>query len=138
MTPANVQLPARQIGAQYFDGLDRLIGTTTGDRTEYFLFRDGESIPRQRINPAGETIELDYNLQLTNKPISNTAPEDHASFAYDPVSARLLSDDSVCAWPCVTACKPCTCIMTNKRWASSRKALVRNRPCCCTPVPATA
>ncbi|HGY3555896.1 TPA: RHS repeat-associated core domain-containing protein [Pseudomonas putida] len=94
VTPANVQLPARQIGAQYFDGLDRLIGTTTGDRTEYFLFRDGESIPRQRINPAGETIELDYNLQLTNEPISNTAPEDHASFAYDPVSARLLSDDN--------------------------------------------
>ncbi|WLP04287.1 RHS repeat-associated core domain-containing protein [Pseudomonas putida] len=86
--------PETPFGAQYFDGLDRLIGTTTGDRTEYFLFRDGESIPRQRINPAGETIEQDYNLQLTNEPISNTAPEEHASFAYDPVSARLLSDDN--------------------------------------------
>jgi len=94
VTPANVLLPARQIGAQYHDGLDRLMGATRGDRTEYFLFRDGESMPRQRISPAGETIELDYNLQLTNEPISNTAPDERASFHYDLTSARLLSNDN--------------------------------------------
>jgi len=91
VTPANVILPPRQIGAQYHDGLDRLMGTTTGDRTEYFLFRGGETLPRQRITPAGDTIELDYNLQLTEEPISNIAPEDSARFDYHSTSARLLS-----------------------------------------------
>lgn len=94
VTPANVQLPARQIGAQYHDGLNRLIGATTADRIQYFVFRDGESMPRQRITPAGETIELDYNPQLTDEPISSTAPEDLARFAYDPTSARLLSNEN--------------------------------------------
>ncbi|GLO57264.1 sugar-binding protein [Pseudomonas putida] len=89
--PANVLQPARQIGAQYHDGLNRLMGATTGNRTEYFLFRDGEPMPRQRISPAGETLELDYNLQLTNEPISSDAPDDRASFNYHDSSARLLS-----------------------------------------------
>lgn len=94
VTPANVSLPAREIGAQYHDGLDRLVGATTGGRTEYYVFREGESMPRQHITPAGDTIELDYNLQLTNMPTSNNAPEDHARFGYHPTSARLLSSDN--------------------------------------------
>lgn len=94
VTPANALLPAREIGAQYHDGLDRLVGTTVGGRTEHFVFREGESMPRQHITPAGETIELDYNLQLTAMPTSNNAPEDHARFDYHATSARLLSSDN--------------------------------------------
>ncbi|MDU9405520.1 RHS repeat-associated core domain-containing protein [Pseudomonas sp. zfem004] len=89
VTPANVNLPARQIGEQYHDGLDRLIGVSSGKRVEYFQFREGESQPRWHITPAGKRIELDYNLQLTNEPISYSAPDDPASFTYDKVSARL-------------------------------------------------
>lgn len=94
VTPANIQLPPREIGAQYHDGLNRLMGATRGNRTDYFLFIKGESRPRLHITPAGETIELDYNLQLTNDPISNNAPEDHASFEYHTTSARLTSSSN--------------------------------------------
>lgn len=89
VTPANTNLPARYIGAQSHDGLDRLISASSGNRVEHFQFREGESQPRWYITPAGERIELDYNLQLTDDPISSSAPDDLASFTYDKVSARL-------------------------------------------------
>lgn len=95
VTPANTTLPAREIGAQSFDGLNRLISATAGNRTEYFQFEGGELQPRRRLTPAGDTINLDYNLHLSTEPTSSIAPDDPASFDYHKVSARLHSSTNL-------------------------------------------
>ncbi|MGO0629678.1 RHS repeat-associated core domain-containing protein [Pseudomonas sp. SAR267] len=91
VTPANTELPAQEVGAQYHDGLDRLMGATTGGRTEYFHFEAGAPHPLRRVTPAGDTIKLTYTPALNDEPISSIAPDDPANFDYHPTSARLLS-----------------------------------------------
>ena len=77
------------VGEQAFDGLERLTRTTCGQRTERYVYQDGQSQVRQKITAANQTITYDYNLALTDQPVSSVAPDENASFVYDNTSARL-------------------------------------------------
>lgn len=79
----------RTVGEQAFDGLERLTRTTSGQRTERYVYEGGQLQVQQKITPANQTITYDYNLELTDQPVSSKAPDETASFVYDNTSARL-------------------------------------------------
>ncbi|MFA7895496.1 RHS repeat-associated core domain-containing protein [Pseudomonas putida] len=87
--PGNIRLPAVQVGAQSFDGLDRLQGTTTGWRSERYHYEGSESRARRKRNAAGQSIDYAYDLSLTTYPITSSSAEENAVFDYDPIGARL-------------------------------------------------
>jgi RHS repeat-associated protein len=77
------------VGKQMFDGLERLTQTTCGQRTECYEYEGGRLQVKQKITPAKQTITYDYNLALTDQPVSSVAPDENASFVYHTTSARL-------------------------------------------------
>jgi len=87
--PGNIRLPAVQVGAQSFDGLDRLQGSTTGWRSERYHYEGSESRARRKRNAAGQSIDYAYDLSLTTYPITSSSAEENAVFDYDPIGARL-------------------------------------------------
>ncbi|MGN8344111.1 RHS repeat domain-containing protein [Pseudomonas sp. SMV71] len=77
------------VGTQAFDGLGRLTRTTIGTRTERYTYDAGQMQVKTRITPANDTIEYNYNLALTDQPISSSAPDENTGFTYHSVSSRL-------------------------------------------------
>ncbi|SFW81451.1 RHS repeat-associated core domain-containing protein, partial [Pseudomonas sp. NFACC04-2] len=77
------------VGTQAFDGLGRLTRTTVGTHTERYTYEAGQLQVKTRITPANDTIEYVYNLALTDQPISSSAPDENADFAYHSISSRL-------------------------------------------------
>ncbi|MCD4530473.1 MULTISPECIES: RHS repeat domain-containing protein [Pseudomonas] len=77
------------VGTQAFDGLGRLTRTTSGTRTERYTYDAGQMQIKTRITPANDTIEYDYNLALTDQPISSHAPDQDTGFTYHSTSSRL-------------------------------------------------
>jgi RHS repeat-associated protein len=77
------------VGEQEFDGLGRLTRTTNGQRTERYAYEGDRLQVKQKTTPANQIIEYDYNLLLTEQPVSISAPDENASFVYDTTSARL-------------------------------------------------
>jgi RHS repeat-associated protein len=76
-------------GRQQFDGLLRLTRQETGSRVEQYAYEAGHTQVKTRTTPAGSPIEYQYNLALTDLPVSSSAPDEYASFDYDSTSARL-------------------------------------------------
>jgi RHS repeat-associated protein len=77
------------VGEQAFDGLDRLTQMKCGQRIERYIYEGGGLQVKEKITPANQIIKYDYNLALTNQPVSSVAPDENASFVYDNTSARL-------------------------------------------------
>ncbi|WP_447770947.1 RHS repeat domain-containing protein [Pseudomonas kilonensis] len=77
------------VGEQQFDGLGRLTRTTVGTRTERYTYDTEQMQVKTRITPANDTIEYDYNLALTDEPVSSRAPDEDVDFTYHSTSARL-------------------------------------------------
>ncbi|WP_256207089.1 RHS repeat domain-containing protein [Pseudomonas sp. P97.38] len=77
------------VGEQEFDGLGRLTRSTSGTRTERYTYDAGQMQIKTRVTPANDTIEYEYNLALTDDPISSHAPDQDTGFTYHPTSSRL-------------------------------------------------
>ncbi|MGY2339991.1 RHS repeat-associated core domain-containing protein [Pseudomonas sp. SDO5532_S415] len=76
-------------GEQDFDGLGRLTRLTSGVCTERYFYDGGQMQVRSKTTSAGDPVVYDYNLRLTDQPISTRARDETAGFDYDPTSARL-------------------------------------------------
>lgn len=87
--PGNASKPRYRIGARHFDGLGRIRSSDAGPRREHFEFRGGESSARCKITAAGARVEYDYNLALSEAPISTIAPDESASFGFHAVTAQV-------------------------------------------------
>jgi RHS repeat-associated protein len=76
-------------GEQEFDGLQRLTRVKVGPRSEGYAYDGDRSQVKSRTTAAGDTLEFDYNLLLTDQPVASRAPDESAEFNYDRTSARL-------------------------------------------------
>ncbi|MBA1194245.1 RHS repeat protein [Pseudomonas entomophila] len=97
--PVSIQVGSKVLGEQRFDGLDRMIESTTGGRVRKLFYLPGQGQPHKVITPAGETIEYRYNLQLSEQPVyrkvvnpdSTTRTQNlEATFSFDSKNARLV------------------------------------------------
>lgn len=77
------------VGEQEFDGLERLTCIKVGQRTEGFTYDGDRMQVKSRTTAAGDRISFEYNLLLTDQPVSSSAPDEFAEFSYDRTSARL-------------------------------------------------
>ncbi|MDE9437907.1 RHS repeat-associated core domain-containing protein [Xenorhabdus bovienii] len=87
------------MGTQTFDGLGRLLSTTSGGRTETFEYHaEHQRHPSRIIAADGATVDYTYIAELNDVPktlsTSNTTPERAVSqkWTYDPLTGALQSD----------------------------------------------
>ncbi|WP_262981597.1 RHS repeat-associated core domain-containing protein [Photorhabdus kleinii] len=87
------------MGTQTFDGLGRLLSTTSGGRTETFEYHaEHQRHPSRIIAADGATVDYTYIAELNDVPqslsTSNTTPEQAVSqkWTYDPLTGALQSD----------------------------------------------
>jgi RHS repeat-associated protein len=88
LTHGNRALPGVQAGTQRFDGLNRAISSSSGQRTTHYLYSGSRTVADARLTPSDERIDYAYNLALSEAPISITA-EQEVTFDYHPVTAAL-------------------------------------------------
>lgn len=89
--PANQQLPEITIGQQRYDGLLRQTELQVGPRLERYEYKPGQMQISRRITPAHKTIDYEYNLHLTEQPISITTEQGEARYDYDQTTASLTT-----------------------------------------------
>ncbi|WP_434672598.1 RHS repeat domain-containing protein [Pseudomonas sp. R1-15] len=87
--PGNFDGPARTVGEQEFDGLDRVTQFKVGPRIESREYEAGYLLPKRRVTPAGNAVEFQYQHGLIEKPTVITATDDESSFDIDVLDARL-------------------------------------------------
>ncbi len=87
--PGNETERKSYLGAQAFDGTDRLKVAGSGPRLERYEYRTGETRARRKVVADGQAIDYEYDLAHSRYPLSSTAPDDQATFAYHPVSAHV-------------------------------------------------
>ena len=89
--PANQELPEVHSGQQTFDGLLRQTSLTVGPRLERYEYAPGKMQVCRRITPSSKLIDYEYNLHLTDQPISIKTAEGEARFDYDHTTASLTN-----------------------------------------------
>nr|WP_279382101.1 RHS repeat-associated core domain-containing protein [Pseudomonas sp. OA65] len=89
MTVSGDGVTETRVGEQAFDGLGRLTRSTIGTRTEHYSYDAGHMQVKTRTTPANDTIQYDYNLTLTDLPVSTHAPDENVDFSFHRTSARL-------------------------------------------------
>ena len=89
--PANQQLPEVTVGQQAFDGLLRQTELKVGPRLERYEYKPGQMQVSRRITPASKHIDYEYNLNLTEQPISIKTPDGEARYSYDQKTATLVT-----------------------------------------------
>ncbi|MBC3479727.1 RHS repeat-associated core domain-containing protein [Pseudomonas sp. SWRI77] len=89
--PGNEFHRSAEVGAQFFDGLDRLKANSSGPRLEHYHYQGGESRARHKVVADGREVVYDYTLSHTLYPLLSSASDDEARFVYDPVSAQVTA-----------------------------------------------
>lgn len=81
------------LGLQRFDGLDRLVESTTGGRLRSLEYEPGQRKPKAVITPKKKRIEYKYVPQLGEEAVERKQVDAGITghFDYDPQNARLLS-----------------------------------------------
>jgi RHS repeat-associated protein len=88
--PERISVNDQVVGAQTFDGLGRLVSSSTGGRVQSYTYEPGLAQVISRKTAANNTITYAYNLQLTDQPTMASATDETAEFKYDTKNARLL------------------------------------------------
>ncbi|MDO7912669.1 sugar-binding protein [Pseudomonas sp. 22-AL-CL-001] len=97
--PVLIRVGNKVLGEQRFDGLGRMIESTTGGRVRKLSYLPGQSQPHKVITPAGEVIEYRYDPRLSEQPVfrkvinpaSSARPQNlETTFSFDPKNARLV------------------------------------------------
>jgi RHS repeat-associated protein len=95
--PTSITVNGKLLGLQVFDGLDRMIESTTGGRKQLFSFEPGQTQPKTVTTPSGQVIEYDYQPELGTEPVRRRLPVnggakgefEEGTYEYDPKNARL-------------------------------------------------
>ncbi|SEC52235.1 RHS repeat-associated core domain-containing protein [Pseudomonas taetrolens] len=87
--PGNKLRPAVTVGEQRFDGLSRLTRLTVGDRVEQLEYEGARLQPSRRQTPSGKQLTYQYRHGLTTEPTVIEAPDENATFNYDPANGNL-------------------------------------------------
>ncbi|MGN8344106.1 RHS repeat-associated core domain-containing protein [Pseudomonas sp. SMV71] len=90
--PTLISVNEIELGTQVFDGLDRMIQSTTGGREQVFTYEPGQTQPHTVTTPSGKVIEYEYQPELGTEPLRrNLAGSIAADYEYDRENARLTS-----------------------------------------------
>lgn len=87
--PIRISVAGIELGEQAFDGLNRMITSTTGGRKRFFYYEPGQSKPSKVKTPAGNEVEYQYLPQLGEDPGVRRIPGKQADYTFDPQNARL-------------------------------------------------
>ncbi|GAB3629503.1 tRNA(Glu)-specific nuclease WapA [Pandoraea terrae] len=77
------------IGRRKFDGLDRLIETSVGGRTDRLRYEAGSVKPSGQITPLGDALSYAYEPLLGDR-LTRLQAETEAQFEYAPHTAQLI------------------------------------------------
>ncbi len=91
VTPEGNVKQRKEIASQQFDSLERLVSRTVGERTDTYAFTRGRSQPDSHTTPAGDKIELEYDLALTLEPKKRVIAGIDCEFVHDPITGALLT-----------------------------------------------
>ncbi|MFJ4257016.1 RHS repeat domain-containing protein [Pseudomonas monteilii] len=86
--------PSFEVAAQHYDGVGKVTALTIGKRTEQYKHESGQSVPKERVTGAGDTISYQYNLPLSPFPTRSTVNHVETKFVYDPISALMTESHS--------------------------------------------
>ncbi|WP_046398146.1 RHS repeat domain-containing protein, partial [Pseudomonas avellanae] len=84
------------LGEQKFDGLDRIVTSTTGGRERELSYTSDLMRPNTVKLPSGRQIDYDYLPELGDEPLKRTQSDTvarlklTADYTYDPQNARLI------------------------------------------------
>ena len=87
--PILISVAGIVLGEQAFDGLNRMITSTTGGRKRHMYYEPGQSKPSRVKTAAGNDIEYKYLPQLGEDPKVRLIPGKQADYEFDPQNARL-------------------------------------------------
>ncbi|MDP9521741.1 RHS repeat domain-containing protein [Pseudomonas putida] len=87
--PTSIRVGGIVLGEQVFDGLNRLIISTTGGRVRRMYYEPGQSKPSKVKTAAGNVLEYRYIPQLGEDPEVRLIPGKQADYKFDPQNARL-------------------------------------------------
>ncbi|WP_349976521.1 sugar-binding protein [Pseudomonas sp. WHRI 8519] len=89
--PVAIDVDGVVLGTQRFDGLDRMIESTTGGRRRVQHFAPGQRQPEAVVTAAGAQIKYRYAPQLGEEPLERyvETTEVRAQYDYDGQNARL-------------------------------------------------
>jgi YD repeat-containing protein len=90
--PIEISVNGYVLGTQTFDGLDRMVCLTTGERPQTYTYEDGQIQPATVTTALGQ-IRYEYKPQLGEEPWRRYLPgetgEVEAEYEYDGKNARL-------------------------------------------------
>ncbi|UVM60032.1 RHS repeat-associated core domain-containing protein [Pseudomonas sp. B21-010] len=90
--PISISVNGIELGTQLFDGLDRMISSTTGGREQVFTYEPGQTQPHTVTTPSGKVIEYEYQPELGTEPLRRSLTGNiSADYEYDRKNARLTS-----------------------------------------------
>jgi RHS repeat-associated protein len=89
--PTSIKVDGVGLGEQSFDGLDRMISSTTGGRLSVFDFVGGQLEPGKVHTPSGQVIDYVYQPQLGQQPTQRKTLSSTADYTYDRQNAQLLA-----------------------------------------------
>lgn len=89
--PANQLKPEITSGQKRYDGLLRQTELQVGPRLERYEYKPGQMQISRRFTPANKKIDYEYNLHLTQQPISITTAEGEVHYDYDQTTASLTT-----------------------------------------------
>ncbi|MCW2098943.1 UNVERIFIED_ORG: YD repeat-containing protein [Pseudomonas psychrophila] len=90
--PISIKVNSTVLGWQEFDGLDRMVRSVTGGRTQLYTYEPGQTQPKCVTTPSLKKIEYAYNPQLGDEPTSRILPDaSSVTYEYDPHNALMLS-----------------------------------------------
>ncbi|CAI8909436.1 RHS repeat-associated core domain-containing protein [Pseudomonas sp. IT-P258] len=93
--PIEISVNGVVLGKQGFDGLDRMVLSTTGGRESVYTFDPGQSQPKSVKRPSGVEIGYVYRPELGEDPEQRRALESTAVYTYDAQNARLRTTEEV-------------------------------------------
>ena len=91
--PTLISVNGKELGQQVFDGLGRMIRSTTGGRSKLFEYQRGELQPLSVVTAAGKKIDYEYMPSLSEEPVARFTPASSAHYDYDKHNGRLLNCD---------------------------------------------
>jgi RHS repeat-associated protein len=84
-----IEVDGVALGAQSFDGLERLVQTRSGSRSHQYIYEASAPVPVVRRNPDGREVRFAYQRELDYALTDVQADGVAQSFRYDPVTGTL-------------------------------------------------
>lgn len=86
--PVSIKVNDVLLGEQAFDGIDRMVESITGGRSQTYDYLPGQMQPCTVVTPTG-AVEYEYVPHLSDQPVRRTLGGKEASYRFDKQNARL-------------------------------------------------